>query len=666
MARRINTPALCATFLNKGRLYYDKYNKEGLNMAKKQFKTESKKLLDMMVNSIYTHKEIFLRELISNASDAIDKLYFRSLTDDSVGMDHDDFEIRLTADKDSRILTVTDNGIGMTKEELENNLGTIAKSGSLDFKTDEENQSENIDIIGQFGVGFYSAFMVADNIKVESKAFGSDEAFVWESSGADGYTIKKCEKDKAGTVITLHIKEDTEEEKYGEFLEVYRIRELIKKYSDYIRYPIKMMVDVPAPIEPAEGESDAADKTPKMIKEDQTLNTMVPLWKRQKSELTDEDYNNFYKGKFYDPEDPARVIHTSVEGLSSFTALMFIPKKAPFNYYTREFEKGLQLYSSGVLIMDRCEELVPDYFSFVRGLVDSQDLSLNISREMLQHDRQLKNIAKNITRKIRNELADFLKNDREGYEAFYENFGPQLKFGMYQDFGLHKGDLEDLVMYYSSSEKKMVTLAEYVERMPEDQTHIYYAAGDSIEHIDRMPRTEALKEKGTEILYVTDDIDEFVFQTVGSYKEKTFLSVKQDDPAAEQDEAAKEALEKKEEEYKDLLAAIKASLGDKVSEVKLTDRLAEHPVCLTTKGGLSLEMERVLNAAPAGEAIKAERVLEINADHEILDVLKAAQAEDKEKMDTYAQLLYDQALLIEGMPIDDPVRFSTEVCKLMK
>jgi molecular chaperone HtpG len=431
-----------------------------------------------------------------------------------------------------------------------------------------------------------------------------------------------------------------------------------------------MMVDVPAPVEPDESadseEAKSEPKAPKMIKEDQTLNTMVPLWKRQKSELTDEDYNSFYKGKFYDPEDPARVIHTSVEGVSSFTALMFIPKKAPFNYYTRDFRKGLQLYSSGVLIMDRCEELVPDYFSFVRGLVDSQDLSLNISREMLQHDRQLKNIAKNITRKIRNELADFLKNDREGYEAFYENFGPQLKFGMYQDFGLHKGDLEDLVMYYSSSEKKMVTLAEYVERMPEDQTHIYYAAGDSIEHIDRMPRTEALKEKGTEILYVTDDIDEFVFQTVGSYKEKTFLSVKQDDPAAEQDEAAKEALEKKEEEYKDLLAAIKASLGDKVSEVKLTDRLAEHPVCLTTKGGLSLEMERVLNAAPAGEAIKAERVLEINADHEILDVLKAAQAEDKEEMDTYAQLLYDQALLIEGMPIDDPVRFSTEVCKLMK
>ncbi len=646
----------------------DRLGGDSIPMGKRKFKTESKRLLDLMINSIYTHKEIFLRELISNASDAIDKLYYESMSKNITGLAREDFAIRITADKDARTLTISDNGIGMTEQDLDQNLGVIAKSGSLDFK--ENVEDEDIDIIGQFGVGFYSAFMVADKVTVISKAYGEEQAHSWESDGADGYTIEEAEKESHGTDIILHMKESTAEEDYDIFLREYKIRALVKKYSDYIRYPIKMMVDVPAPVEPDESadseEAKSEPKAPKMIKEDQTLNTMVPLWKRQKSELTDEDYNSFYKGKFYDPEDPARVIHTSVEGVSSFTALMFIPKKAPFNYYTRDFQKGLQLYSSGVLIMDRCEELVPDYFSFVRGLVDSQDLSLNISREMLQHDRQLKNIAKNITRKIRNELADFLKNDREGYEAFYENFGPQLKFGMYQDFGLHKGDLEDLVMYYSSSEKKMVTLAEYVERMPEDQTHIYYAAGDSIEHIDRMPRTEALKEKGTEILYVTDDIDEFVFQTIGSYKEKTFLSVKQDDPAAEQDEAAKEALEKKEEEYKDLLAAIKASLGDKVSEVKLTDRLAEHPVCLTTKGGLSLEMERVLNAAPAGEAIKAERVLEINADHEILDVLKAAQAEDKEKMDTYAQLLYDQALLIEGMPIDDPVRFSTEVCKLMK
>ena len=632
-------------------------------MGKRKFKTESKRLLDLMINSIYTHKEIFLRELISNASDAIDKLYYESMNKNITGLAREDFAIRITPDKEARTLTISDNGIGMSEEDLDKNLGVIARSGSLDFK--ENVEDADIDIIGQFGVGFYSAFMVADKVTVLSKAYGAEQAYSWESDGADGYTIEPAEKEGHGTDIILHMKESTAEEDYDIFLREYRIRGLVKKYSDYIRYPIRMMVEVPAPVEAEEG-GQGDSKTPKMVMEDQTLNTMVPLWKRQKSELTDEDYNTFYKGKYYDTEDPARVIHTTVEGLSSFTALLYIPKKAPFNYYTREFEKGLQLYSSGVLIMDRCEDLLPDYFSFVKGLVDSQDLSLNISREMLQHDRQLKNIEKNISRKIRNELADFLKNDREGYEAFYESFGLQLKYGMYQDFGLHKGDLEDLVMYYSSSEKKMVTLAEYVERMPEEQTHIYYAAGDSIEHIDRMPRTEALKEKGTEILYVTDDIDEFVFQTIGSYKEKTFLSVKQDDPAAEQDEAAKEALEKKEEEAKDLLAAIKESLGGKVSEVKLTDRLAEHPVCLTTKGGLSLEMERVLNAAPAGESIKAERVLEINADHEILEVLKAALAEDQEKLDTYARLLYDQALLIEGMPIDDPVRFSTEVCKLMK
>ena len=681
-------------------------------MAKKQFKAESKRLLDLMINSIYTHKEIFLRELISNASDAIDKLYYKSLTDGLSGMNREDFTIRIDANKDARTLVITDNGIGMTKEELEKNLGTIARSGSLDFKAamgggkaaegsaegaDQPLQeNETIDIIGQFGVGFYSAFMVSEKVTVVSKAFGSDEAWQWESKGADGYTITEAEKADHGTEITLVIKPDTEDERYTEFLEEYRIRSLIRKYSDYIRYPIKMMVTksrIKEGSEPKEGEAPEYES----YQELETLNSMVPLWKKQKSSLTDEDYTNFYREKWFDMTEPVKVIHTNVEGMLSYTALLFIPGQAPFDYYSKDFEKGLQLYSSGVMIMDKCPDLLPDYFSFVRGLVDSQDLSLNISREMLQHDRQLKAIAQRLEKKIKSELLDLLKKDREKYAAFFKNFGLQLKYGVYEGYGMNKDKLQDLLVYYSSFEPEdakagegddaakagddaakagddavksaggplPVTLAEYVSRMKPEQKYIYYAAGESIEKIDKMPQTEVLKDKGYEILYMTDDVDEFAIQMLHEFDGKEFKSVSSDDLEIEETEEEKEAAKKQEEEAKDLLDFMKECLVGKVSDVRLSQRLKSHPVCLTAKGGPSIEMEKVLNAMPMDEKVKAERVLEINAGHKIVQTLTDLYATDKEKVREYASLLYDQALLIEGLTPEDPVAFASAVCDLM-
>ena len=627
-------------------------------MAKKQFKAESKRLLDLMINSIYTHKEIFLREIISNASDAIDKLYYQSLTEEgNTGISRDDFSIMIEANKDAGTLTITDNGIGMTKEELENNLGTIAKSGSLDFKEEIEKKDE-IDIIGQFGVGFYSAFMVSDKVTVVSKAYGEEQAYKWESTGADGYTITEAEKDGYGTEITLTLKSDTEDEKYSDYLDSYRIKNLIKTYSDYIRYPIKMMVEKSRIKEGTENEFESYSEL-------ETLNSMVPLWKKNKSEITDEEYNKFYKDKFYDFTDPAKVIHTNVEGVVSYTSLLFIPGKAPYNYYSREYEKGLQLYSSGVLIMDRCEDLLPDYFSFVKGLVDSQDLSLNISREMLQHDIQLRAIAQRIEKKIKSELESMLKNDRDKYVEFFKNFGLQLKFGIYDQMGMNKDKLQDLVMFYSSKEKALVTLAEYVSRMKEEQKFIYYASGESVEKIDRLPQTEMLKDKDYEILYLTDEVDEFALQMLRTYQEKEFKSVSADDLGIEETQEEKEASEKQAEESKDMLEFMANSLEGKVSEIKLSQRLKSHPVCLTAKGGLSLEMEKVFNAMPMEEKIQAERVLEINAKHPILETLTRAFEEDKDSVKKYAEILYDQALLIEGLPIEDPVAFSNAVCDLM-
>ena len=626
-------------------------------MAKKQFKAESKRLLDMMINSIYTHNEIFLRELISNASDAIDKLYYKSLTDGNTGISRDDFSIRIETDENARTLKIEDNGMGMTKEELESNLGTIARSGSLDFKSDMEKQ-EDIDIIGQFGVGFYSAFMVSDKVNVVSKAYGSDQAYEWESSGADGYTIKEAEKEANGTVITLSLKADTEDEKYSEYLDTYKIKSLIKKYSDYIRYPITMMVDKSRL---KEGSEDEYEKYSEL----ETLNSMVPLWKRNKSELTDDDYNSFYKEKFFDFSDPAKVIHTNVEGVVSYTSLLFIPSKAPYNYYSKDYEKGLQLYSSGVLIMEKCADLLPDYFSFVKGLVDSQDLSLNISREMLQHDRQLKAIAQRLEKKIKSELLEMQSKDREKYLEFFKNFGLQLKYGLYDGFGANKDKLKDLVMFYSSKEKALVTLSEYVSGMKPDDKFIYYACGESIDKIDKLPQTELLKDKGYEILYMTDDIDEFAVQILHEFDGKEFKSVSAEDLEIEETAEEKEKAEKQAEESKDMLEAMKDALDGKVAEVRLSQRLKSHPVCLTTKGGLSIEMEKVLNAMPMDQKVKSERVLEINAGHPVLETLKKSYEADKDSIKMYAELLYNQALLIEGLPVDDPVAFSNSICELM-
>lgn len=642
-----------------------------IEMSKKQFKAESKRLLDMMINSIYTHKEIFLRELVSNASDAIDKLYFRSLTDDSVALKKEDFLIRLTLDKENRTLTVSDNGIGMTKEELEQNLGTIAKSGSLDFKKENETGGA-VDVIGQFGVGFYSAFMVADRVTVRSRAFGSEEAWQWESTGADGYTLEPCEKAEAGTEVLLVIKEDADEERYSEFLDDWRIADIVKKYSDYIRYPIKMLREKSRPIEGTDKDADGNYKAPEYEKytEDETLNSMVPIWKREKKDVSDEEYNQFYKDKFSDYADPARVINAKTEGTATFRALLFVPSRTPYNYYTKEYEKGLQLYSSGVLIMEKCADLLPDHFSFVKGLVDSEDLSLNISREMLQHDSQLRLIKSTLERKIKNELSSWLKNDREKYEEFFKNFGLQLKMGCYASYGADKELLQDLLLFHSAKENKMVTLREYYEAMGAEQKYIYYAAGESTERLSKLPAAERVLDKGFDILYLTDDVDEFMLQMLHNYgdkeKEKEFRNISGDDLGIESEEE-KEEVKAQNEEHKDLFAAMKEALGEKVVEVRLSQRLKSHPVCLSSSGPLSIEMEKVLNSMPAQpDKVKSEKVLEVNGGHEVFAALKRLfEAGDKEKLAAYSEILYDQALLIEGLSLEDPVAYANNVCKLM-
>ena len=640
-------------------------------MAKKQFKAESKRLLDMMINSIYTHKEIFLRELISNASDAIDKLYFRSLTDDSVKLKKKDFFIRLAADKENRTLTVRDNGIGMTKEELEKNLGTIAKSGSLDFKNENETGGK-VDVIGQFGVGFYSAFMVASRVTVRSRAFGAQEAWQWESTGAEGYTIEPCDKEDVGTEVILVVKENEGEEHYDEFLDDWRLAGIVKKYSDYIRYPIKMLREKSRAIEGTDKDEEGHYKAPEYetYTEDETLNSMVPIWKRDKKKVKDEEYAQFYKDKFGDYSDPARVIQSKTEGTATFNALLFIPSRTPYNYYTKEYEKGLQLYSSGVLIMEKCADLLPDYFSFVKGLVDSEDLSLNISREMLQHDRQIKLIKTTLYRKITNALAAWLKNDREKYEEFFKNFGLQLKMGCYASYGMNKELLQDLLLFHSAKENKLVTLREYYEAMPEDQKYIYYAAGESTDRLAKLPAAERVLDKGFDILYLTDDVDEFMLQMLRSYgdkeKEKEFRNISADDLGIETD-AEKEEVKAKNEENKELFEAMKEALDGKVTEVRLSQRLKSHPVCLSSSGPLSIEMEKVLNSMPAQqEKVKSEKVLELNGEHEVFAALKRLfEAGDKEKLAAYSEILYDQALLIEGLALEDPVAYANNVCKLM-
>ena len=630
-------------------------------METKEFKTESKRLLEMMIHSIYTHREIFLRELISNASDAIDKLYFKSLTDDKVGLSKDDFIIQISANKENRTLTLTDNGIVMTKDELENNLGTIAKSGSLAFKS-ENDLKEDVDIIGQFGVGFYSAFMVSKLVTVKSKAYGSDTAYEWQSEGVEGYSIEECSKDTAGTEIVLTIKDNTEEDNFDEFLESYRLQGIVKKYSDYIRYPIQMDMERQKLKEGTgtEGKDPEYDN----YTETTTLNSRVPIWKKNKSELTDEEYNKFYKDKFYDYTDPLAHIHTKAEGTATYNALLYIPERAPYDYYTKEYEKGLQLYSSGVLIMEKCGDLLPDYFSFVKGLVDSEDLSLNISREVLQHDRQLKLIAKSLERTIKNELQKLLKNDREKYDKFFKSFGTQLKFGVYNEYGANKEQIKDLLLFHSSNENKLVTLEEYVSRMPEAQKYIYYASGESIARIEHLPQTELVRDKGYEILYFTDNVDEFAIQMLMEYKEKKFKSVSSGDLELESTEE-KEELNKQLEENKELFTLMKEALGDKIKDVRLSQRLKSHPVCLTSEGQLSLEMEKVLNAMPTDQKVKADKVLEINAGHPIFETLKKLYDSDKDKLKGYSELLYSQALLIEGMSIEDPVAFSNLICSLM-
>lgn len=624
-------------------------------MAVKEFKAESKRLLDMMIHSIYTQKEIFLRELISNASDAIDKIYYKALTDENLTFDKDSYYIKITPDKENRTLTVSDTGIGMTEKELEENLGTIAQSGSLAFKNDNE-MKDGYDLIGQFGVGFYSAFMVADEITVISKAAGSDQAYKWQSKGAEGYSIEPCEKDGNGTDIILKLKENTEDEDYDQYLEEYRLRAIVKKYSDFIRYPIKMEVTERRLKEGSEDEYEE-------VKEEQTLNSMVPIWRKNKNELTDEDYEQFYMEKHYGFDKPVKHIHIKVDGTVRYNAILYIPEKIPFDYYTPEYEKGLELYANGVLIMEKCPDLLPDYFSFVKGMVDSEDLSLNISREMLQHDRQLKLIAKNIKSKIKRELANLLKENREQYEAFFKSFGRQLKFGVYNEFGAHKEDLQDLLMFYSSKEKKLVTLDEYVSRMPEDQKYIYYATGESIDRIEKLPQTELVLDKGYEILYFTEDIDEFAIKILMNYKEKEFRSVSSGDLGFETEDTKETDAEEKEN--KDLFAFMKEALDGKVKDVRASHRLKSHPVCFTTDGEVSIEMEKVLSAMPNGQNVKADKVLEINIHHDVFNALKEAFAHDKDKCKLYTNLLYNQARLIEGLEIEDPVAFSNDICKMM-
>ncbi|WP_417124309.1 molecular chaperone HtpG [Ruminococcus bicirculans (ex Wegman et al. 2014)] len=627
-------------------------------MQTKEFKAESKRLLDMMINSIYTHKEIFLREIISNASDAIDKLYFKSLTDTSVGIKKSDFAINIAIDKENRTLTVSDNGIGMTEEDLENNLGTIANSGSFAFKKDND-LGDDVDIIGQFGVGFYSTFMVAKEVTVVTKAFGSDQAYKWTSDGVEGYTIEECDKpDGVGTTITLKLKDDTDDEKYSTYLDQYQIQSLVKKYSDYIRFPIRMEVE--------HTHYNEEGKEPEVHKAIETLNSMTPIWKKNKSELKDEDYNNFYMEKFGDYEPPVTHIHSKNEGVATYDALLYIPARAPFDYYSKDYEKGLQLYSSGVMIMEKCADLLPDWFSFVKGVVDSEDLSLNISRELLQQDRQLKIIAKNLEKSIKNELAKLLKNDREKYEKFYSVFGLQFKFGIYQSYGAANETLKDLLMFPSSFDGKNVTLKEYVSRMKEDQKEIYYACGETKERIEMLPQLEKIKDKGYEVLYFTQDVDEFAIKVMINYDGKPFKSISDADLDLDTEEDKEEA-KKLDDENKDMFTFMQEAIADKVKTVRLSKKLKTHPVCLSSDGSITIEMEKVLNAMPQndGNKVKAEKALEINPNHPIFEKLKDLYANDKDKLKDYAKLLYDQALLIEGMSIDNPVEFANLVCDLM-
>ncbi len=623
-------------------------------MEKREFKAESKRLLDIVINFIYTNREIFLRELISNASDAIDKVYYKTLGDSSLTFNKDDYYIKIKPNKEERTLTISDKGIGMTEAELDENLGVIAKSGSLQFKKENEIK-DGFDIIGQFGVGFYSGFLVADKITVITKAFGADKAYKWESDGVDGYTISEAEKDSFGTDIILHLKANDEDENYDEFLEEYKLKSLIKKYSDFIRYPIKLDVNKSRVKEGTENEHEE-------YVEEETVNSMVPLWRRNKNELTDDDYNNFYVEKRFGFDKPLRHMHISVDGMISYNSILYIPENIPYDYYTKEYEKGLELYSNGVLIMEKCSELLPDYFGFVKGIVDSQDLSLNISREMLQHDRQLSRIAKNIKTKIKNELESMMKNDRESYEKFYKSFGRQLKYGVYDDFGMNKDELKDLLMFYSSKEKKMVSLAEYVERMVEDQKYIYYAVGESNERIEKMPQTEMVLDKGYEILYFTEDVDEFAIKMLMNYKEKEFKSVSSGDLGIESEEENK----KENEENKGIFEAMKDALGEKISAVKASSRLKNYPVCLSSEGEVSIEMEKILSAMPNNQGVKAQKVLEVNTNHEVFNSLKDALENDKDKFNLYTKLLYNQALLVEGLSIEDPVDFTNDICKLMK
>ncbi|MDC7780276.1 molecular chaperone HtpG [Priestia megaterium] len=624
-------------------------------MSKKEFKAESKRLLEMMINSIYSQKEVFLRELLSNSSDAIDKIYYKALTDDSLRFNKESYYIKVTPDKTNRILTITDTGIGMTQEELESSLGTIARSGSLAFKNENETKDGHT-IIGQFGVGFYAAFMVADVVTVISKALGSGEAYKWESTGADGYTIEPCEKETVGTQIILKIKENTEDETYDEYLEEYRLKEIIKKYSDFIRYPIKMDITEKRPKEGSDNELE--DYT-----EEQVINSMVPIWKKNKNELTSEDYEQFYSEKRYGFDKPLTHLHINVDGTIRYNAILFLPENSPFDYYSKEFEKGLELYSNGVLIMNKCADLLPDYFSFVKGMVDSEDLSLNISREILQQDRQLQLIAKNIGKKIKNELTSLLKNEREKFEKFYKSFGRQLKYGVYSDFGSNKDVLKDLLLFYSSTEKKLVTLDEYVSRMPEDQKYIYYASGESYDRIEKLPQAELVADKGYEILYFTEDIDEFAIKMLMTYEEKEFKSVSSSNLGIEAEE--EQINESEERENKELFDYMKKALAGKVGDVRASKRLKTHPVCLSADGEVTIEMEKILSAMPDNQHVKAEKVLEINVNHDVFASLKDAFESDKGKLDLYTNLLYNQALLIEGLSISDPVEFTNDICKIM-
>lgn len=625
-------------------------------MKKKQFKAESKKLLNLMVNSIYTNKDIFLRELISNASDAIDKLYYKSLTDKKIKLNKDDFKIRIDVDKKDRTITISDNGCGMNQEELENNLGTIAKSGSLSFKEENANQND-VDIIGQFGVGFYSAFMVSDDVEVISKAYGNNKAYKWKSTGEDGYTIEESSKDEVGTIIKLHLKDDSDDVKYSEYLEEYKIRMIVKKYSDYIRYPIVMEV------ENRVLKKDSKDEYETVL-EDDTLNSMLPIWKKDKKDITEDEYNNFYTERFYDYEKPMKVIHTSVEGLCSYNAILYIPSHAPFDLYSKEYEKGLQLYANDVLIMDKCPDLLPDYFNFVKGVVNSQDLSLNISREMLQQDKNVGIIAKNIEHKIKSELEKILANDRENYKKFFDNFGRQIKFGVYDNYGLNKDKLKDLLLFYSSKEKQFVTLKEYLNKMSKEQDSIYYACGETIDKIDLLPQVELVKDKGYDILYLTDYIDEFVVKTIMEYEQKKFVNICSKDLDLSTDEE-KEKLKKTNEKAKKMFDLMKEDLNSEVEEVRYTDRLKKHPVCLTNEGEISVEMEKVMNAMPTDDKVKAKTILEINKNHPIVKKLEDLYKNDKEKLKEYTKIIYAQARLIEGLSIDNPTEISNLICDLI-